>query len=473
MHLVFAVVAGLLLAASDHPLHWWWLQFVAFVPFWWGLWTLRRAGRRAWPFGLVFAAAYALLILLSAGPAPPVLVAAGASLLQWAFAATLAARCLDRGAVRGPLAAAAMLTLVEVATWHLVPVFGTGQAFVRPLSGAPMLVAFVAYTGVGGVVFAVAALQALLVSALRGPSRWQPLAVAGVLVAAIAAMDVQRWTRPLGLTEHVAAIGCARGLLKNPDGPRFVERAAQCAAFAYGGLGRCTLLVVPEAILDVEHRDAGLAFVGDLARKFELQLVVGAWQRATHDNRIWFVDADGSLLAEYRKTHLVPFFENYPAGDGTPTVVAFRRTQLGGMICQDDNFTDLARSYGRLGVPLVAVPTNDWPDIREFHLENAVFRALENGYAVVRAASGGISALISPRGEVVQRCDHVSVSQSEEEQARLSGTPLFLRDPDVVHAELPLGDGVPTFYARFGDGPLVLFAGALVLISLRRRRASA
>jgi len=66
------------------------------------------------------------------------------------------------------------------------------------------------------------------------------------------------------------------------------------------------------------------------------------------------------------------------------------------MICQDDNFTDLARGYGRLGVPLLAVPTNDWPAIRAFHLQSSAFRAIENGYAIARAAWLGSASGSTP-----------------------------------------------------------------------------
>jgi len=468
-----AVVAGLLLAASDYPLHWWWLQLVAFVPFWWGLWRQRAAGRRTWTFGLCFGGTYASLTLLEVGFAPPILVAAAATLVQWSLVGALTARMLTRGAVRGPLAAAAALTLVELAIWNVVPMFGTAQCFVRPLSAAPALVAFAAYTGVAGVVFAVTAIQALLVSTLVNSSRVGALLTLAAIVGLGTTANVARWTRPLRLTECVAAAG--RVVYHSADADaedrRFVRQAVANAARSHSALGMCTLLVLPEVTLNVADREQALAFVGAEARRFGLQLAIGVWQQATGDNRIWFVDPDGTLRAEHLKSHLVPWLEDYNAGDGCPTVVDYRQTRLGGMVCQDDNFTDVSRAYGRLGVPFVAVPTNDWPAVRRFHLENSVFRAIENGYAVVRAASNGISALISPRGEVLRSRDHVA----EREQARIDAadSPVWDPGPTPLHAELPLGDGMPTVYARYGDTPILLVCAALVLFSLRRRRSPA
>jgi len=465
-----ALVAGLLLAASDHPLHWWWLQFVAFVPFWWSLWRQRAAGRRTWPLGLCFAAAYVSMTLLAVGLALPIVVAAVAMLGQWALVAALAGRHLDRGAIAGPLAAAAMLTLVEIAIWHAVPMFGTAQCFVRPLSAAPWLVAFVAYTGVGGVVFAVTAVQALLVSALRGPSRGLPGAAIALLLGVVGTLDAVRWSRPPGPVQRLGVFGWGETSPQSPDGSGFVERAAARAAKE-----GCALLVTPETALWVGERDRARTFFGGVAAQHGLPLALGVWHAPTDDNRIWFFDGNGDLAGEYRKTHLVPWLEDYAAGDGTLALVPFAGERLGGMICQDDNFTDVARGYGRAGVPLVAVPTNDWPAIRHVHFENSVFRAIENGYAVARAASAGISALVSARGEVLCALDHVghAVVGSDPTAAPVLAADAHSDAATLLVANVRLGDGVPTVYARFGDTPMLLLGATLVLFSLRRRRAPA
>ncbi len=465
MNVVAAVAAGLLLAASDHPLHFWPLQFVALVPLWWALARRSEAGRSAWVLGLAFASANTLAVLTSAGWQLPLLVAGVAALLQWTIAAWLAARCLARGPVLGPLAAAAMVTLVELATWRLAPMFGTAQAFVRPLSAAPMLVGFVAFTGTGGLVFVVAALQALVACALRGPIRGRPLAAAAATIAIVAALDAVRWQRPLGPTVRVATFGWGETTPQSPDGKPFVHRAA-AAALAE----KCTLLVTPETGMHVGDRRNAARVFSDVATGGTLHMALGVWHGPTNDNRIWFVAPDNSLVGEYRKTHLVPWLENYATGDGAPVVVPFGDLRLGGMICQDDNFTDVARAYGAGGVPLLAVPTNDWPAIREFHLENAIFRSIENGYAAARAASGGISAIVSARGEVIARDDHVTARLDSRLEANVRSIVAADDGPDVrlLCADVTVGDGVPTIYARFGDTPMLVLCALLVVVSLRR-----
>lgn len=441
---LFALLAGLLLFASDHPLHAWPLQFVAFVPFWWALATHRAAGRWLWPLGLVFAVGYAAPLLAVVGTAPPILIAAAAVVPQWIVIAMLAGRVLSRGPVAGALGAAATLTLVEIAIWNAVPVFGTAQCFARPMSAAPAAVAFVAWTGVGGLVFVLTAVQALVVAALRGPGRGAPLAVAGALVAVVTAFDALRWTRTLGPTVRVAAYGWS-----DASGHAGLERILTDARQA-----GAALVVTPETGMTANR--AAIARFGAMVMTSGVAAALGVWSADDADNRIWFFDADGRLRGEYRKTHLVPIFEDYRAGDGTLATAEAGGVVYGGMICQDDNFPALARGYGRRGVPLVAVPTNDWDEIREFHLENALFRAIENGYAVVRAASNGISAIVSPRGEVQARCDHVTAGAQ------------------FVVADVPTGGGEVTFYARFGDWPVVGSCLLLVLFAaLGLRRAAA
>jgi apolipoprotein N-acyltransferase len=83
----------------------------------------------------------------------------------------------------------------------------------------------------------------------------------------------------------------------------------------------------------------------------------------------------------------------------------------------------------------------------------AVFRAVENGKYLVRAANTGITAVVDPRGRVLER------------------TALFERR--AVVREVPIVPGL-TFYARHGDvfaWGCLGSAAALTALAARRRRA--
>ena len=443
-----ALATGLLLFVSDHPLRAWWLQFVAFVPWWLALAAHHRAGRHLWPLGALLACGNALPLLFVLGTAPPIVVAVAAAVLQWMLIAMVAGRLFVRSPVLGALGAAGAVTVLEIITWHAVPLFGTAQCFARPLGYAPAVIGFIAWTGVAGLVFVSTAVQALLANALLAQRRAPPLLVAAGLVIAAAAVDVVRWNRPLGESLRVAAYGWGA------DGPSDEQGTVAWLDKVIGAakVVGARLVVTPETGFGTgaDVAKAAAAF-GDLARKHLMTLALGVWHTPTRDNRIWFFGDDGVHEAEYRKTHLVPWIELYTAGDGTLARAAIGGVPFGGMICQDDNFTDIARGYGRDAMPLLAVPTNDWPSIRFAHFDNARLRAIENGYAIVRAASNGISAIVSPRGEVLVSEDHHEIGRK------------------LIVDDVPLGYGSVTPYARFGDWPMLVLALLAIAIASRYR----
>jgi apolipoprotein N-acyltransferase len=448
-----ALLSGLLLFASDQPLVLWWLQGLALVPLWWAIGPGAEP-EGAWKSGLLFGLGYGVPLLLVAGTSPPILVAVLAGLVQWFLIGIVVARLLIWGPLRGPLAAAAAVTLLELLVWRVAPMFGTAQAFVRPLSAAPWLVGFVAYTGLGGLVFAVALWNAWLARALRAGERRTALLGLLALALLLALPNWLRWTRPLGESVPVAALGWLRSADLEPDGVLAAIRLAAADAEARGA----RLLVSPELGIHIPAQDsaAALAELGAIAAQHGLTTVHGVWHAPSGENRALCFGPQGDLLAQYTKTHLIPMMEAYNAGRGELLAAPLAGTavELGAMICQDDNFTDLARAYGRRAARLLVVPTMDWPAISGFHLENAVYRCIENGYAVVRAASGGVSALISPRGELLAAWDHVQAG------------------PGLLSGVIPCGDGRVTVYARCGDWPILVLSLGLLLYPRGRSRRS-
>ena len=185
---------------------------------------------------------------------------------------------------------------------------------------------------------------------------------------------------------------------------------------------------------------------------------------------------EGDLVLRYHKIRLVPFGEYVPMqplitlggrvaaklvqqvsdfspGDAPRTGLVDGR-RIGAFICYEAIFPDLVRQFTREGADLLVNVTNDaWygrTSAPHQHLAMAAFRAVENGKYLVRAANTGISAVVDPRGRVLER------------------TPLF--EPAALVRDVPLVPG-QTFYSRHGDVfAWACFAAALVLTlqSLRR-----
>jgi hypothetical protein len=69
---------------------------------------------------------------------------------------------------------------------------------------------------------------------------------------------------------------------------------------------------------------------------------------------------------------------------------------------QDDNFSDLARTYAALGAQMLVVPTFEGPPaVAPYHLRNSALRAIENPIALVRSVAQGESSAVAPGGRII------------------------------------------------------------------------
>jgi len=336
----------------------------------------------------------------------------------------------------------ALAVVLEWVDISLVPVWGTAQVFTRVLSASPWAIGLVSVTGVTGLVFVLVTGQTLTALALARPAAQRRSALAlVVLVAVVAAANTALWPSTPKRTVRVAAVGWTWDQL--PRGQRSSWKLVYDTVYRrlvqHAAARRAKLVVSPEVGFRVaaHQRKAFGMRLSKTARSLRVWLAVGYFDHARNRNQLVFVDDRGRVRGVYSKTHLIMTLERYTAGNGSLVTVKGPGFLLGGMICQDDNFTDLARGYGRRGAQVVAVPTNDWKQVRNYHLENSLFRAVENRYAIVRAASNGISAIVSARGEVLARRDH------------------FTEGPGAVVADVPLYES-GSFYARWGNWLVIL-----------------
>lgn len=234
------------------------------------------------------------------------------------------------------------------------------------------------------------------------------------------------------------------------------------------------------------NRDYDAQQVLALVRSLSIPLVLGAphyEDSRTAFNSAYLMDPGGAIKARYDKLRLVPFGEYVPIkpllgwlepmayslgvsdfSAGKDSVVFHLQNgeiSFGTIICFEDIFPAIAREFSRKGTDFLAVLTNDaWfgPTGAPYqHLQASVFRAVENGIPVVRAANTGVSAFISSRGEVLGRVEH-------------KGKATFVMGHKTLGIRL---DGVETFYQKGGwRFPYVVsafFLGALILGLLKPR----
>lgn len=149
------------------------------------------------------------------------------------------------------------------------------------------------------------------------------------------------------------------------------------------------------------------------------------------ENKYVMFTSDGLKAATYHKHEPVP---GEPAVRGTEVIrsVDMGRIRLGGAICYDYDFPYLAAEFGHANADIVALPSSDWRGIDPIHTDMAAFRAVEQGYSILRSTRAGLSAAIDPAGVLV---------------ARMSS---FDRNDRMMIAQLPI-DPSRTLYSIIGD----------------------
>ncbi|MDD5010853.1 MAG: hypothetical protein PHQ00_01890 [Phycisphaerae bacterium] len=353
------------------------------------------------------------------------------------------------GSFWGAFAVGAFLVVLDWINFKMVPLWGTAQSIVRPWSQYPNLIQFGSLTGITGIIFVLGTLQALIVSAIVNPQIRRRLLTAAIFVVLFftSADLIVLNQRPSGKLK-VAAIGWATSGFKDvayaqtPEGfeELYVKPATKAASYG------AKLIVSPEIGFCISEYDRNewLEKFQSISSKYNVVLAVGYLDVSDKQNRLMYIIPNGKSLPEYSKTYLIPFFEDYKKGDGQLRIIDINGVSVGGMICQDDNFTQFSREYGRKKVSVVAVPTLDWSVVKSTHLQNSIHRAIESRYAIVRAAMDGISAIIAPGGKVLASCDH------------------FKNGPAVIMAEVPIYK-YRTLFSVAGHWPVMASAVFLVI----------
>ena len=368
----------------------------------------------------------------------------------------------------------------------------------------PQVIQISAFTGAYGVSFLVVAVNsclALLLAPsltrvkghgsdnLRPPStemrRAWALSVA-VLVGATLLYGQASLGRPLGEKRiRIAVLQGNIDQVKKADPRKFAQPIMQ----TYVDLTEQAARDNPELIVWPEAATPGLVLksselykqIVGLIRKHKTAFVIGSSEypkfsrepaaQKRQGNTALHVAADGRIRGQYLKIHLVPFGEYLPLEDvfawpawlleskgrswdlpGTEhTLFTAGGGAFGVVICWEQVFPELFRTFVRNGARFMLNLTNEgWfgdSDAPYQMLAISVFRAVENGVPLARAANTGISGFIDRRGRI-------------DGLVNVNGKPTFVAGHltrDVVYSD------ETTFYTRHGD---LFVYGVLTLTAL-------
>ena len=174
-----------------------------------------------------------------------------------------------------------------------------------------------------------------------------------------------------------------------------------------------------------EHIPAGPTTrrMQDLAKATAMVLVVPMYEEDSQTSGIYYntaavIDADGTYLGKYRKTHIphvAGFWEKFYFRPGNLGYPVFETAigRVGVYICYDRHFPEGARALGLNGAELVFIPSATSRGLSEYLWRvEQVSHALANGYFVGTINRVGIEPLgdddfygqsyfVDPRGQFV------------------------------------------------------------------------
>ena len=157
------------------------------------------------------------------------------------------------------------------------------------------------------------------------------------------------------------------------------------------------------AVVVEEEKDASLAALRELARKFGIYVHIGSLAiRISNDraaNRSFLIDPKGDIAARYDKIHMFDVdladgesyreSRNYRPGE-LAVLADLPWGRLGLTVCYDLRFPALYRALAEAGATMLAIPSAFTKQTGEAHWHVLMrSRAIENGSFVFAAAQGG------------------------------------------------------------------------------------
>ncbi|HEV7473782.1 MAG TPA: apolipoprotein N-acyltransferase [Pyrinomonadaceae bacterium] len=354
------------------------------------------------------------------------------------FAAVLARVVRRWGAAAlfvAPLFWAALEWLRLEITGQLWNAIGYSQAY------HPLLIQSATWGGVYAVGFIVVFVNAALTFALlkrNGKALvGSAIAIGIIFLAAMFLTKAARLNRRVWTSGEIAVSVVAiqpnvpMDLIKTTDElAQLTERHFQMSEGALKTLpdnGQPRLLIWPESPMNFTYgTDSRLRErLAQFAKLHHTSVLLNSQEAAPNDgsfNSALLINEAGSLGAQYDKIRLLPFGEYVPlpqwlpgaglikaiVGDFTQgtdyRLMPVGNERAGVFICIESAYPDIARRFTQEGSDVLINISNDGylgpTAVMRQHLANAVFRAVENQRPLLRVTNSGITAFITPAGEV-------------------------------------------------------------------------
>ncbi|UCH79161.1 MAG: hypothetical protein JSU81_04230, partial [Candidatus Coatesbacteria bacterium] len=280
-------------------------------------------------------------------------------------------------------------------------------------TGNVALLQVASWGGVHAVTFVALGIAAAAAYWLRRPLRPLRVAWAALFLAAYAAI----WWGGAGALEppaeergSILTIACLQnGVVAEAARHDFLADYEEmtAAALPRAGSGRPAVAVWPETFFTSYDDQVSREAVGALARRLDVHIVYHCYEKAAGGfyNVAALVDGRGREVLKWRKRHPAPGETSLKPGEEEPyRLYEAPWGATGLLVCYDDYFPAEARRLAAAGARVILIPSNDhgYGDgyFYRVHLNQALFRAVENRCAVAVAGYDGYSAVIDDAGRL-------------------------------------------------------------------------
>ena len=215
-------------------------------------------------------------------------------------------------------------------------------------------------------------------------------------------------------------------------------------------LNKVNLVVMPETALCENINESSVtSYLKSISKDTNTVIATGSFYYDSDNdkryNTLSYISPDSDEVLSYYKQRLVPFGEYTPfgfvssindleAGKDNKAI----NTSLGKMssvVCIESIYSSIPRRQVKDGGQIIIISTNDsWFEntaAREQHFRHSRLRAIENGRYVLRAANCGISAVITPYGEIEEIITNSKSGKIISEAFLISKRTLYTMTGDI------------------------------------------
>jgi apolipoprotein N-acyltransferase len=153
------------------------------------------------------------------------------------------------------------------------------------------------------------------------------------------------------------------------------------------------LVVLPERAINIDSENDSviMSLLKHIAKQNSVSIIAGYtnFKGINEHNSALIIDAEGNLLTDYNKVHLVTGLEKRFTPGNDPGLFGLNGTKAGIAICKDLDFQNYINQYGRSEIEVLCIPAWDFVIDDWLHSRMAVLRGVENGSSEVRTARLG------------------------------------------------------------------------------------